>query len=186
MIFSMNSPKIFAFLLTLILSLASNSCSHYSVIPTDQTPFKSVYVHTISNQDFAPNVHTLFQNQIRQTILRDSRLTLAKNPQDADTQLYITIEDYRRNVNTRSSVDAGRFNSLNLGLAILVSLYDNETNAYLLNNVSLNSNEYLFFDPVETSVKHREMEYQILPKITRDLSDNILELILSDWSVSLN
>ena len=45
--------------------------------------------------------------------LRDSRLTLAKNPQEADTQLYIIIEDYKRNVNTRSSVDAGRFNSLN-------------------------------------------------------------------------
>ena len=143
-------------------------------------------MHTISNQDFAPNVHTLFQNQIRQTILRDSRLTLAKNPQEADTQLYITIEDYKRNVNTRSSVDAGRYNSLNIGLAIFVSLYDNQTNAYLLNNVSLDSNEYLFFDPTETSVKHREMEYQILPKITRDLSENILELILSDWSVSLN
>lgn len=182
----MHAPKIFTFLLTLVLTLGFSSCSHYSVITTDETPFKSVYVHTISNQDFTPNVHTLFQNQIRQTILRDSRLTLAKNPQEADTQLYITIEDYKRNVNTRSSVDAGRYNSLNIGLAIFVSLYNNETNAYLLNNVSLDSNEYLFFDPIETSVKHREMEYQILPKITRDLSENILELILSDWSVSLN
>lgn len=182
----MHAPKIFTFLLSIVLTLGFSSCSHYSVIPTDETPFKSVYVHTISNQDFAPNVHTLFQNQIRQTILRDSRLTLAKNPQEADTQLYITIEDYKRNVNTRSSVDAGRYNSLNIGLAIFVSLYDNKTNTYLLNNVSLDSNEYLFFDPVETSVKHREMEYQILPKISRDLSENILELILSDWSVSLN
>ena len=182
----MHAPKIFTFLLALVLTLGLSSCSHYSVIPTDETPFKSVYVHTISNQDFAPNVHTLFQNQIRQTILRDSRLTLAKNPQEADTQLYITIEDYKRNVNTRSSVDAGRYNSLNIGLAIFVSLYDNKTNTYLLNNVSLDSNEYLFFDPIESSVKHREMEYQILPKISRDLSENILELILSDWSVSLN
>ena len=91
----MHAPKIFTFLLTLLLTLGSSSCSHYSVIPTDQTPFKSVYVHTISNQDFAPNVHTLFQNQIKQTILRDSRLTLAKNPQDADAQLYIAIEDYK-------------------------------------------------------------------------------------------
>ena len=182
----MLAPKIFTFLLALVLILGFSSCSHYSVIPIDEVPFKSVYVHTISNQDFAPNVHTLFQNQIRQTILRDSRLTVAKNPQEADAQLYIIIEDYRRNVNTRSSVDPGRYNSLNLGLAIFVSLYDNETNTYLLNDVPLNSNEYLFFDPIETSIKHREMEYQILPKITRDLSENILELILSDWLVPLN
>ena len=114
----MHAPKIFTFLLTLVLTLGFSSCSHYSVIPTNETPFKSVYINIISNQDFAPNIHTLFQNQIRQTILRDSRLTLAKNPQEADTQLYITIEDYKRNINTRSSSDAGRFNSLNLGLEI--------------------------------------------------------------------
>lgn len=182
----MNSSKIFAFLLTLLLIIWFSSCSHYSVIPTDETPFKSVYVHTISNQDFAPNIHTLFQNQIRQTILRDSRLSLAETREEADTQLFVTIKDYKRNVKTRSSVDAGRFNSLNLGIAIFVSLYNNQTNDYLLKNVSLYSNENLFFDPVETSLKHREMEYQILPKVTRDLSENILELILSDWSVSQN
>ena len=182
----MHAHKTFTFLLSLVLTLGFSNCSHYSVIPTDETPFKSVYVHTISNQDFAPNIHTLFQNQIRQTILSDSQLTLAENLEEADTQLYITIEDYKRNVNTRSSVDAGRYNSLNIGLAIFISLYDNKTNTYLLNNVSLDSNEYLFFDPIEKSVKHREMEYQILPKITRDLSENILELILSDWSVSPN
>ena len=182
----MHAPKILTFLLTLVLTLVFSNCSHYSVIPTDETPFKSVYVHTISNQNFAPNVHILFQNQIIQTILRDSRLTLTKNPQEADTQLYISIDDYRRNVNSRSSLDPGRYNSLNLGLEIFVSLYDNKTNSFLLNNVSLGSNEHLFFDPQETSLKHREMEYQILPKITRDLSENILQLILSDWSVSSN
>ena len=143
-------------------------------------------MHTISNQDFAPNIHLLFQNQIKQTILGDSQLTITKDPQEADVQLFITIEDYRRNVNTRSSSDAGRFSSLNLGLVILISLYNNETNAYLIRDVPLRSNEYLFFDPVENSVKHREIEYQILPKITRKLSENILELILSDWSVSIN
>ena len=184
MIFYMNSPKIFAFLLTLLLTLYSSSCSHYSVIPTDETPFKSVYVHTITNQDFAPNVHTLFQNQIRQTILRENRFTLAKNPQECDTQLFITIEKYNRNTNTRSNVDAGRFNSLSLNLTILVSLYDNQTKSYLLKNTSIGSNESLFFDPVETSVNHREMEYQLLPKITRQLSENTLDLILSDWEIS--
>lgn len=182
----MHFPKILTLSLTLLWTIGFSSCTHYSVIPTDGAPFKSIYVHPILNKDFAPNVHTLFQNQIRQTILRDNRLTLANNDQEADTQLYITIEDYKRNVNTRSSEDPGRFDSLNLGLTILVSLYDNETNSYLLKNVPLDSNEYLFFDPMGTSVKHREMEYQILPKITKDLSQNILELVLSDWTVSVN
>ena len=67
----------------------------------------------------------------------------------------------------------------------MVSLYDNQTKSYLLKNTPIGSNESLFFDPVETSVNHREMEYQILPQITKDLSQNILELILSDWTVAV-
>ena len=177
----MHSPKTFTYLLILLLALGFSSCSHYSSISTKETPFKSIYVHNISNQDFAPNVHILFQNQIRQTILRDSRLNLAKKSEQADTQLYISIQNYWRNVETRSSIDAGRYNSLKIGLAIYVSLYDNETNTYLIKDLFLDNNEFLFFDNVETSLKHREMEYQILPKVTRDLSENVLELILSNW-----
>ena len=178
--------KTFNLLLALVCTLGFSSCSHYAVIPTDSTPFKTIYLHTISNQDFAPNVHTLFQNQIRQVILRDNRISLAKHPQEAETQLYITVENYDRSVNTRSNVDAGRFNSLSLRLNILVSLYDNQTNTFLFQNVPLNSYESLFFNPIETSVNHREMEYQTLPRITWDLSQDILNLILSDWTVPVN
>ena len=177
----MHATKLFNVLITLILTLSFSSCSHYSMIPTSETPFKSIYLHTISNQDFAPNVHILFQNQIKQTILSDSQLSLTKTPQEADIQLYIKIEDYKRNAITRSSVDAGRFNSHKLGLVIQVSLYDNKKNTFLLNDVTLDSSENLFFDSEATSQTHRELEYQILPKVTRDLSEKILQLILHDW-----
>ena len=182
----MYNPTVFTVILTLFWTFVSSSCSHYSVIPTNTAPFKTIYVHTISNQDFAPNIHTLFQNQIRQSILRDNRLTIAKNPLEADTQLYLTIEDYSRKVSTRSSVDAGRFNSLSLQLTVSVSLYDNQTDSYLLNNVSLNSSIPVFFDALKNTVNHREIEYYTLPTITKDLSQDILELILSDWSISVD
>ncbi len=167
--------------LALLWTLVSISCTHYSVIPTDASPFKTIYVHTISNQAFAPNVHTLFQNQIRLTILRDNRIAFENNPQDADVQLFITIKEYKRNANTRSGEDPGRFNSLNLNLIVNVSLYDNKTNSYLIKNQTIDSNESIFFSPLENSVSHREMEYQILPKITREISQSTLDLILSDW-----
>lgn len=179
-------PKTFIFIVLFANFFALSSCTHYSPISNDKARFKSIFVHTISNQDFAPNIHILFQKQIRQTILKDKSLKIAKSPLDADTQLYVTIEDYKRRVRTRSNVDAGRFNSINVGLIVFVSLYDNETNSYLLNNVSLESSENLFFNTVKTSVEHREFEYQLLPKITRDLSENILELILGDWPESLD
>ena len=177
----MHLPTIFKFLPTLLLTFGLVNCNHYSVIPTNKTPFKSVYLHAISNQDYAPNIHTLFQNQIRYTFLKDSRLSLAKNQEESDAQLYVTIDDYRRNVNTRSSEDPGRYNSLNLGLEILVSLYDNNSKEYLVKNISLYSNEHLFFDHTKDNIAHREIEYELLPKITRELSEDILNLVLDDW-----
>ena len=181
----MHFPAISILLLTIFSFISFSSCSHYSIVPTDDAPFKSIYIHTISNQSYAPNAHILFQNQIKRAILKDNRLTLVKNPEDSDTQLFITLSNFSRNVNTRSSLDAGRFNSLNLGVRVAVSLYDNRAKAYLLKNIPLESNESLFFDPNEASVNHREMEYQVIPNITRDLTQNILHLILSDWSVSV-
>ena len=140
-----------SFLLIITFIITSNSCSHYSVINTDLAPFKSIYIHTIANQDYAPNIHTLFQNQIKNTILRGSKLVLSDNPEDADTQLYISIDNYKRNANTRSSLDAGRFNSLDLKIIILVSLYDNRTNNYLLKNVPLEHSNFLYLKEVTTS-----------------------------------
>ena len=171
-----------AFIL-LIGTIFLNNCSHYSVISTDEAPFKSLYIHNISNQDFSPNVQILFQAQLKQTILQDNRLLVVNDPNEADTQLYITIKKYNREVYTRSGNDPGRFNSLNLELIVFISLYDNSTNTFLLDNVLLDSKEHLFFDPNKNLVLQKEREYEILPKITRSLSQNILELVLSDWPV---
>ena len=182
----MNHTRLLISLTTLLWTLTFVSCSHYNVVETDIKPYKSIYVHTVTNQDFAPNIHTLFQAQIRRTILRDDRLSLSGDPQDADAQMYITIDDYKRNVNTRASKDPGRFNSINLGLTITVSLFDNNKKSYLLEKVPLVVNEFLFVEPSSTLLMHREMEYQILPKITKDLSRKIIELILSDWPESKN
>lgn len=166
---------------TLLLSYFCTSCSHYSIIRSDDNAFNSIYIHNISNQDFAPNIQVLFQNQLRETFIRDNRLKLSSEPHKADTQLYINLIDYNRYVKTRSSKNSGRFNSLNLKLKILVSLYDNRINTYLLKDVKLDSRETLFFNPTGKTLKHREMEYQLLPTISRNLSEDILNLILSDW-----
>ena len=174
------------YILTLfILSLTFTSCRHYTPISSDSNSFESVYLHAITNKDYAPNIHAIFENQIRQTILSSSKLIIVDSPEDADVELYITLEDYKRGLSTRSSLDAGRFNSLNLNLIIYVSLYDNNAQSYLLKDIAISSNEYLFINPTdEASLVHSELEYQILPKITRELSKDILDLILSDWSLT--
>lgn len=169
------------FILALICNLFCSSCSHYSVVTNRGVPFKTIYINAITNQAFAPNVHSLFQNQIRQTILKDNRLEISDNNSKADVQLFVTLDNYLRNINTRSSADAGRSNSVSLNLITKVSLYDNRKNVYLLKNIQLQSRESLFFDPSEALVNHREMEYQSLPKITRNLSEEITRLILSHW-----
>ena len=182
----MKLNQLLSFIIFLISILNLSNCAHYSLISTKTAPFKSIYIHNITNQSFAPNIHTLFQHQIRHTILTNNTLKISESPNESDVQLYITIKDYQRKSITRSSDDPGRFNSIDLTFSIIVSLYDNKTNSYLLKDIQLEANEPMFFNVSQNILGHREIEYQTLPKISRELSKDILDLIISDWSVTEN
>ncbi len=168
-------------LLALTLVLILNSCSHYSVRVDDSLPFKSLYLNTVVNESFAPNIQLLFQNQLRQTLLEQTPLRLSKTPESADVQLDLRLIDYDRLVRSRSSTDPGRYNALNLTLELELSLYDSKSGNYLIEKARLSSNEPIFFDPTNGHSNLNEIEYEALPKISRKLADAVIFQILSHW-----
>ena len=182
----MNFLKSHISIIILALLICSSSCSHYSIVSDNSTPFKTIYINTILNKDFAPNVQMIFQNQIKHLILKDGRISISNDKDQADVQLFISIEDYKRNVSTLTEKDSGRYNSLNLWLTVTISLYDNFTNTYYMRNIPITNHENVFFNPGGSKIHNKELEYQILPKITRELSKETLQLILSHWELPIN
>lgn len=167
------------FALSLILIL--NSCSHYSVRVNDSLPFKSLYLNTVINESFAPNIHALFQNQLRQTLLEQTPLTLCKTADVADVQLDLRLVHYDRSARSRSSSDPGRFNALNLTIGVELSLYDRKAGNYLIEKSTLLSSEPIFFDRTYNNSNLNEIEYEALPIISRKLAESVVNQILSYW-----
>ena len=168
-------------LLALSLVLILNSCSHYSVRVDNSLPFKSLYLNTVVNESFAPNIHLLFQNQLRQTLLEQTPLRLSRTPESADVRLDVRLIDYDRSVRSRSSTDPGRYNALNLTLGLELSLYDRKSGNYLIEKVRLSSSEPIFFDQTNGHSNLNEIEYEALPHISRKLADAVIFQILSHW-----
>lgn len=168
-------------LLALSLVFILSSCSHYSVRVHDSLPFKSLYLNTVVNESFAPNLHALFQNQLRQTVLEQTPLTLSKNADLADVQLDLRLVNYERSARSLSSSDTGRFNALNLTIGVELSLYDRKAGVYLIEKTLLSSSEPIFFDRTNGNSNLSEIEYEALPRISRKLAEAVIHQILSHW-----
>lgn len=169
-------------LLALSLILIFNSCSHYSVRIDDSLPFKSLYLNTVVNESFAPNIQVLFQNQLRQSLLEQTSITLSKRADQADVQVDVRIVNYDRSPSSHSSSDSGRYNALNLSIGAELSLYDRKTGVYLIEKTILSSSEPIFFDHSNGSPNFNEIEYGALPRISRTLAEAVIQQILSYWN----
>ena len=168
-------------LISFILILLCPSCSHYNLVTTEKIPFETMYVHITYNDTYAPNIHIIFQNQIRESILERSPIRISKNSKTSDVQLQINLLDYKRGVSSRSSSDPGRFNALNLSLDASFSLYDNRKGKYIVKNSSLTESAPIYFDQESQQDNTREVEYQKLPILTRKLAESIVNQITSNW-----
>lgn len=168
-------------LLALSLAFLLNSCSHYSVRVHDSLPFKSLYLNTVINESYAPNIQALFQNQLRQVLLEQTPITLSKSADMADVQLDLRLIQYERAVRSRTSSDPGRFNALNLTIGVELTLYDRINDSYLIEKSILISSEPIFFDRSNGNSNLNEREYEALPRISRKLAEAVMNQILSHW-----
>ena len=143
-------------------------------------PFKSLYLNTVVNESFAPNIHLLFQNQLRQTLLEQTPLRLSRTPESADVRLDVRLIDYDRSVRSRSSTDPGRYNALNLKLGLELSLYDRKSGNYLI--------EKARYPVASPSFLIRQMATQTSTRLNtkhsltfHKLADAVIFQILSHW-----
>lgn len=164
--------------------LVFGGCSHYSVINNDAFPFETIYIDPVNNTSYAPNVQALFDTQIRQKLLESGMLRIVQNRDQADCELFIRLENYKRSPKGRSSQDPGQITALNASLTAIVSFYDNQQGRYLIDEYALSTSEPIFFtesDTEQAPLDTKEGEYRALPKITDVLADQIAQLILNHW-----
>jgi hypothetical protein len=160
-----------------------SSCSHYKIVDLGAFPYKNLYINNISNQSFAPNAQILFNSQLRQRLLEKGNIRLVNEPSLADCQLFVEMVDYKRSPLSQANDDPGRINAMDYTLSVLVSIYDNKEDTFLVEAHRLQSTEPLIYTQSENTVLSdiKEAEYRSIPRITNDLASQITDLIYGNW-----
>jgi hypothetical protein len=161
-------------------------CSAYRLGSPTEIPFDSLYILPTQNSSFAPQAQQLLSSQIRKSIIRDGRLSLANNPDKAAARLEIELIDYQRNSSAYSSDDVDVARSYSLLLLAKVSLWDARKNAYLFKDRTFQVSEQSYLgNPFDNSVisanNFNAAEYNSMPLLTRSLAEKISDHVLSPW-----
>lgn len=164
-----------AFGFVLLLCLAQG-CQHYALGTTAQLPFERLYVAPVVNRSLAPQTQSLVSEQLIQQLMRDPRLTLVSNPENADAILEVTLIEYTRNVGATSTQDTylGRMFELNLiASCTLINTADNS--AYFSERLVSAEASSLADGGFQSN------EYQTMPSLARDLAARIARQTTAVW-----
>ncbi len=174
------------FALAFLLSLAAG-CRSYQLGHPAELPFETIFVAPADNESFAPQAQALVSSQLREAIIRDGRVRLVADREQADTVLRVTLTDYERQPATRNPNDTAVALDYDLRLTAAISLYSRTDGRYLLRDRQLSESSTAFVNDVyapAAAVDTQSLvqpEYQAMPRLTRDLARRISGEVLGAW-----
>jgi len=153
------------------------SCSHYRMGAAGPLPFDKLYVSVVKNQSYAAQVQAPVTEMLRQSLLQEGNLKLTEQA-DADVTLDVVLVDY-----TRATAATQQGNSLNaqsytLVLSAKCTLVDNRSGKVYFKDRRVDASQVAY---VQGGDSFSESEYQTIPKLARDLAQEIKNEVISTW-----
>jgi hypothetical protein len=178
--------KVTTFLLGPLLAFALISlsgCKSYQLGHPAELPFETIYVAPAKNDSYAPQAQALLSSAVRSAMIRDGRVELIAEPDQADAILEITLSDYNRRGGTRDPQDTSVAQDYDLSLEVMIDLYDQRSGTYLIESKRLvdSTIAYLSNDYTGEISGLAQSETQAMPRLARDLGRKIVDKVLSTW-----
>jgi len=164
------------FLLPALLLLSTLGCSHYRLGTAAQPAFGTLHVEPVAVAALIPQSKALFTTQLRETFIRDGRVTLVNSPEEADATLLVTVRHYDREVATVRPGDTGLARKFTVVLRADATLHDRRTGNNLFVQRPIVVKRELFTDSGQV-----QAEYQLLPLLAADLADKARHAALDVW-----
>jgi hypothetical protein len=161
-------------LLASVLGLAG--CSHYQLGTGAIPSFRTIYVEPVSNKTLLPQSQPLLSTYLRESFLRDQRVTLVNSPDAADATLAVVINDYRREVAAVREDDTGLARKFNVTLGVACTLRDRRSGRPIFEGRLVSAQREVFTDSGQL-----QAEYQTLPLLAESLSGKIVHTVLDVW-----
>jgi outer membrane lipopolysaccharide assembly protein LptE/RlpB len=163
---------IFATALTLLLT----ACAHYQLGPGGKIAFTTLYVEPVENKAMLPQSVALVSTQLRESFLRDGRVTLVDSPAQADATLHVTLTDYSRAVAASRSDDTGLARKFQLTLQAECTLHNNHTGQAYFEKRPVSAIKESYTDSGQL-----QSEYNTAPLLAASLADNVAHAVLDVW-----
>lgn len=166
-------------LLVLLVSAFLTGCGRYHLGQHSKPPFRSVYVKPVSNESYAPQLHSLISGKIAEEIARNGLVRIGSEG-DADVTLDVTIREYNREIGATRSEDTVIAAKLNLDLVAVCTLTDNRTGETFFKDrpVRAGSHVYPEQNPLESAL---QAEYQSIPILAESLARDVSRTVLQTW-----
>ncbi|MBI5766199.1 MAG: hypothetical protein HZA93_00270 [Verrucomicrobia bacterium] len=162
--------------LGVLLCLGWTACTHYQLGTGARPTFQSIYVEPVANKTLVPQAREAVTTHLRQTLLRDARLTLAHSPENADATLRVTITDFHRDTASPREGDTGLARKFNLTLGAACTLRDNRSGRTIVEARPISVQREAFTDSGQL-----QSEYQTIPLLAESLAGKIAHAILDVW-----
>jgi hypothetical protein len=159
----------------LLAIVAGTGCAHYQ-LGTGGTPsFRRLYIEPVASRTLLPQARALLSTQLRETFLRDGRVTLVNSAGEADATLTVVINDYHRDPVTAREGDTGLARKFNVTLGALCTLRDG-TGKPIFENRSVTAVRETFTDGGQL-----QSEYQTLPLLADIFANKVAHAALDNW-----
>jgi len=167
-------PLRLTFAITFALLVAA--CTHYQLGTDGKLAFATLYVEPVENKALLPQASALVSTQLRESLLRDSRVTLVNDPAQADAVLHVTLTNYSRAQTAARSDDTGLARKFQLTLLAVCTLRDNRTSKILFENRPIMAMKETYTDSGQL-----QSEYNTLPLLAASLADSVAHAVLDVW-----
>ncbi len=167
--------------LVVLLSLAAValglvSCANYHLGTGAEPSFQTLHVTIVKSDVLLPQAVALVTTQVRETFIKDGRVRLVDSAAEADAELTLTLEEYRREQTVARADDTGLARRYDLILQARASLLDRREKKIVFANQPLTVTRGVFTDSGQLP-----SEYQTLPLLAEQLAERALHATLDTW-----
>jgi len=156
-------------------SLAGTGCSHYQMGTGSKLAFETLYVTPVDSEALAPQARAIVGTRIRESFLRDGRVTLVASSAEADAVLKVTLKHYGREATVSKASDAGLARKFQLTLQAECSLTTRDGKV-LFSARKLQAQREAYVDNGQL-----QSEYETLPYLADQLAQSVTHATLDTW-----
>lgn len=164
------------FLCAVALLLGLAGCAGYQLGTGTTQKFTTLYIAPVTADALIPQARELVTTRLRETFLKDGRVRVVDSPAEAEAVLQVSLSGYDRVVAVSRQDDTGLARRFDVSLRAHATLTNERTQTAFFVRRPVTAKRGVFTDSGLVP-----SEYQALPLLAEQLSNEVAHAVLDTW-----